>query len=105
MSNEKLYNIPIIARGRIIEPGDDAIEFGGRTGARSTARAETGGCMRPQGSGVGVAVAATRPCRRGSATPAIPPRGFLSRHRAMCFARGCRQVFGLVDPGVPGACP
>lgn len=34
MSNEKLYNIPIIARGRIIEPGDDAIEFSGRTGAR-----------------------------------------------------------------------
>lgn len=34
MSTEKLYNIPIISRGRIIEPGDDAIEFGGRTGAR-----------------------------------------------------------------------
>ena len=32
--NTKIYNIPIIARGRIIEPGDDAIEFGGRVGAR-----------------------------------------------------------------------
>lgn len=27
------YDIPIIARGRIIMPGDDAIEFGGRAGA------------------------------------------------------------------------
>lgn len=30
----KIYNIPILARGKIIEPGADAIEFGGRTGAR-----------------------------------------------------------------------
>jgi hypothetical protein len=29
-----VFNIPIIARGRIIEPGSDAIEFGGRAGAR-----------------------------------------------------------------------
>ena len=28
-----LYNIPIIARGRIIEPGEDAVEFRGRGGA------------------------------------------------------------------------
>ena len=34
MSEEKIFNIPIISRGKIIEPGDDAIEFGGRTGAR-----------------------------------------------------------------------
>lgn len=34
MSSEKLYEIPIIARGRIIEPGDDAIIFSGRAGAR-----------------------------------------------------------------------
>jgi hypothetical protein len=34
MPAEKTYNIPIIARGKIIEPGDDAIEFGGRAGAR-----------------------------------------------------------------------
>jgi hypothetical protein len=30
----KTYDIPIVARGRIIQPGDDAIEFGGRAGAR-----------------------------------------------------------------------
>jgi hypothetical protein len=29
----KTYNIPIIARGRIIEPGADAVEFRGREGA------------------------------------------------------------------------
>ncbi len=29
----KSYDIPIIARGRIIMPGDDAVEFGGRGGA------------------------------------------------------------------------
>src|SRR6201993_1372136 len=29
----ELYNIPIIARGRIIEPGEDAVEFKGRGGA------------------------------------------------------------------------
>ncbi|OBA70333.1 hypothetical protein A5641_13510 [Mycobacterium sp. 1554424.7] len=29
-----VLDIPIIIRGRIIEPGDDAIEFGGRVGAR-----------------------------------------------------------------------
>jgi hypothetical protein len=28
-----LYNIPIISRGRIIEPGEDAVEFKGRGGA------------------------------------------------------------------------
>src|SRR5262245_27371619 len=31
---QKVLDIPIIIRGRIIEPGDDAIEFGGRAGAR-----------------------------------------------------------------------
>jgi hypothetical protein len=30
----KVFDIPIIARGRIIPPGPDAIEFGGRAGAR-----------------------------------------------------------------------
>ena len=30
----KTYDIPIVARGRIIQPGDDAIEFGGRAGAK-----------------------------------------------------------------------
>ncbi|MFV8047925.1 acyl-CoA reductase [Mycobacterium sp. 48b] len=30
----QVLDIPIIIRGRIIEPGDDAIEFGGRVGAR-----------------------------------------------------------------------
>ncbi len=30
----KVYDIPIIARGKIIPPGEDAIEFGGRVGAR-----------------------------------------------------------------------
>ncbi|WP_436790846.1 acyl-CoA reductase [Yinghuangia sp. YIM S10712] len=29
-----VLDIPIVIRGRIIEPGDDAIEFGGRAGAR-----------------------------------------------------------------------
>ncbi len=29
-----LYDIPIIARGRIIDPGEDAVEFKGRAGAR-----------------------------------------------------------------------
>jgi hypothetical protein len=29
----KVFNIPIIARGRIIEPGADAVEFSGRAGA------------------------------------------------------------------------
>lgn len=29
----EIYNIPIIARGRIIEPGPDAVEFKGRDGA------------------------------------------------------------------------
>jgi hypothetical protein len=29
----KTYDIPIVARGRIIPPGDDAVEFGGRAGA------------------------------------------------------------------------
>jgi hypothetical protein len=29
-----LLEVPIILRGRVIEPGDDAIEFGGRAGAR-----------------------------------------------------------------------
>ena len=29
-----IFNIPIISRGRIIEPGADAIEFGGRAGAK-----------------------------------------------------------------------
>jgi hypothetical protein len=29
-----VLDVPIIVRGRIIEPGDDAIEFGGRVGAR-----------------------------------------------------------------------
>ena len=29
-----IYNIPIIARGRIIEPGEDAVEYAGRGGAR-----------------------------------------------------------------------
>ena len=29
-----LYDIPIISRGRIIEPGEDAVEFKGRAGAR-----------------------------------------------------------------------
>src|SRR5688500_15545142 len=29
-----VIDIPIIIRGRIIEPGPDAIEFGGRVGAR-----------------------------------------------------------------------
>ena len=28
------FDIPIISRGRIIEPGADAIEYGGRAGAR-----------------------------------------------------------------------
>jgi len=31
---QNVYDIPIIARGRIIEPGDDAVEFAGRAGAR-----------------------------------------------------------------------
>jgi hypothetical protein len=30
----ELYSIPIIARGRIIEPGDDAVEYSGRGGAK-----------------------------------------------------------------------
>ena len=30
----ELYSIPIIARGRIIKPGDDAVEYSGRGGAR-----------------------------------------------------------------------
>ena len=30
----QIYNIPIIARGRIIEPGEDAVEYSGRGGAR-----------------------------------------------------------------------
>jgi hypothetical protein len=29
-----MYNIPIIARGRIIEPGEDAVEYAGRGGAK-----------------------------------------------------------------------
>ncbi len=29
-----IYNIPIIARGRIIEPGEDAVEYAGRGGAK-----------------------------------------------------------------------
>ena len=29
-----IYNIPIIARGQIIEPGEDAVEYSGRGGAR-----------------------------------------------------------------------
>ncbi len=29
----ELYSVPIIARGRIIEPGDDAVEYQGRSGA------------------------------------------------------------------------
>ena len=29
-----VYNIPIIARGRIIEPGEDAVEYSGRGGAK-----------------------------------------------------------------------
>lgn len=33
-SEAQVLDIPIIIRGRIIEPGDDAIEFGGRSGAR-----------------------------------------------------------------------
>lgn len=32
--SDKIYDIPIIARGKVIQPGDDAIEFGGRVGAR-----------------------------------------------------------------------
>lgn len=32
--SEKIFDIPIISRGRIIMPGEDAIEFGGRVGAR-----------------------------------------------------------------------
>jgi hypothetical protein len=31
---ERLIDIPILARGRVIEPTDDAIEFSGRAGAR-----------------------------------------------------------------------
>jgi hypothetical protein len=31
---QTLYDVPIISRGRIIAPGEDAVEFGGRTGAR-----------------------------------------------------------------------
>lgn len=31
---DTVIDIPIIIRGRVIEPGDDAIEFGGRAGAR-----------------------------------------------------------------------
>lgn len=34
MSSERIFDIPIIARGKIIEPGADAVEFGGRVGAR-----------------------------------------------------------------------
>lgn len=34
MTTNKVFDIPIIARGKIIMPGDDAIEFGGRVGAR-----------------------------------------------------------------------
>ena len=30
----ELYSIPIIARGRIIEPGTDSVEYAGRGGAR-----------------------------------------------------------------------
>src|SRR5262249_23818878 len=33
-SENRAIDIPIILRGKIIEPGDDAIEFGGRAGAR-----------------------------------------------------------------------
>ena len=29
-----IYNIPIIARGRIIDPGADAVEYAGRGGAK-----------------------------------------------------------------------
>lgn len=32
--SEKIFDIPIISRGRIIMPGEEAIEFGGRVGAR-----------------------------------------------------------------------
>ena len=34
IADTTVLDIPIIIRGRIIEPGDDAIEFGGRVGAR-----------------------------------------------------------------------
>lgn len=33
-SDTLIVDIPILARGRMIEPGDDAVEFGGRIGAR-----------------------------------------------------------------------
>lgn len=34
MTTDEIFDIPFLIRGRVIEPGPDAVEFGGREGAR-----------------------------------------------------------------------
>ena len=33
-SETSIIDIPLLIRGRVIEPGEDSVEFGGRVGAR-----------------------------------------------------------------------